>query len=159
MPRERRSRGFGLACLPNGALLIVVFIIELFIPQEAFALPSFARQTGLGCGACHTEFPQLTPFGRRFKILGYTLGRSVPEDKRVLGNNPPLPTKDQWPSDPTVPLSAQVIATLTHTATGQDTAGSAPYLKSNDNVELQTASLFYGGRHHRSYRRLCPRHL
>ena len=145
MPRESHSRGFRLAFLPNGALLVAIFILELIIPREASALPSFARQTGLGCGACHTEFPQLTPFGRRFKILGYTLGRSVPEDKRVLGDNPPFPTKDQWPSDTSLPLSVQAIASYTHTAMGQDTAGSAPYLKSNDNVELQTASLFYGG--------------
>jgi len=25
------------------------------------------------CTACHTEFPQLTPFGRFFKLTGYTL--------------------------------------------------------------------------------------
>jgi len=106
-------------------MLVFLFILlELLISQEALALPSFARQTGLGCGACHTEFPQLTPFGRRFKILGYTLGRSVPEDKRVLGNNPPFPTKDQWPSDTSLPLSVQAIASYTHTAMGQDTAGA-----------------------------------
>src|SRR5579872_188389 len=137
MPRETRSRGFRLACLPNGALLLAIFILELFIPRQASALPSFARQTGLGCGACHTEFPQLTPFGRRFKILGYTLGRSVPEDKRVLGYNSPFPSKDQVTPDASLPLSVQAIASFTHTATGQDTAGSAPFLKSNDNVELR----------------------
>ena len=40
----------------------------------AQALPSYARQTGQPCAACHTAFPELTPFGRRFKIGGYTLG-------------------------------------------------------------------------------------
>ena len=40
----------------------------------AEALPSYARQTGQPCAACHTAFPELTPFGRRFKIGGYTLG-------------------------------------------------------------------------------------
>ena len=40
----------------------------------AQALPSFARQTGQPCGTCHTDFPALTPFGRRFKLLGYTTG-------------------------------------------------------------------------------------
>ena len=39
----------------------------------AEALPSYARQTGQPCAACHTAFPELTPFGRRFKIGGYTL--------------------------------------------------------------------------------------
>src|SRR5664280_566750 len=42
--------------------------------SPANALPSFARQTGQPCGACHTDFPGLTPFGRRFKLGGYTLG-------------------------------------------------------------------------------------
>lgn len=37
------------------------------------AIPSFSRQTGLACNVCHTTFPQLTPFGRRFKLNGYTL--------------------------------------------------------------------------------------
>lgn len=36
-------------------------------------IPSFTRQTGLACNVCHTAFPQLTPFGRRFKLNGYTL--------------------------------------------------------------------------------------
>ena len=36
-------------------------------------IPSFSRQTGLACNACHTSFPQLTPFGRMFKLNGYTL--------------------------------------------------------------------------------------
>ncbi len=45
--------------------------------EEAVApsvpIPSFSRQTGLACSACHTSFPQLTPFGRLFKLNGYTM--------------------------------------------------------------------------------------
>jgi hypothetical protein len=36
-------------------------------------IPSFTRQTGLACNVCHSAFPQLTQFGRRFKLNGYTL--------------------------------------------------------------------------------------
>lgn len=36
-------------------------------------VPSFARQTGMHCAMCHYQFPQLTPFGRQFKLNGYTL--------------------------------------------------------------------------------------
>ena len=36
-------------------------------------VPSFSRQTGLPCSACHYQFAQLTPFGRLFKLNGYTL--------------------------------------------------------------------------------------
>jgi hypothetical protein len=137
-------RGFDRARLLVEASLLFASILATMFPQTAVALPSYARQTGLGCGMCHTEFPQLTPFGRRFKILGYTLGRSVPEDKRVLGNTQ-YPTKDQFPPDPTLPVSVQAIATFTHTGADQNIAGSAPNLKPNDNVEFQTASIFYGG--------------
>ena len=41
--------------------------------QSAFAVPSFSRQTGLACDVCHTVPPQLTSFGRYFKINGYVL--------------------------------------------------------------------------------------
>ena len=33
-------------------------------------LPSYARQTGLACSACHYQFLTLTPFGRKFKLNG-----------------------------------------------------------------------------------------
>jgi hypothetical protein len=36
-------------------------------------LPSYARQTGLACSACHYQFLMLTPFGRKFKLNAYTL--------------------------------------------------------------------------------------
>jgi hypothetical protein len=39
----------------------------------ARGIPSFSRQTGLACSACHYQFPQLTPFGRLFKLNGYSL--------------------------------------------------------------------------------------
>ncbi len=37
----------------------------------AHAVPSFARQTGMACQACHTVFPEPTPFGRAFKLNAY----------------------------------------------------------------------------------------
>jgi hypothetical protein len=43
------------------------------IATRAEAVPSFARQTGQACAACHTTFPELTAFGRSFKLNGYTL--------------------------------------------------------------------------------------
>ena len=54
------------------AVAAILLTIEFTSPAQA--LPSFARQTGQPCGTCHTDFPALTPFGRRFKLLGYTTG-------------------------------------------------------------------------------------
>lgn len=59
----------------------VVAIGAIVFPQDAQALPSFARQTGQNCVACHAggQFPELTPYGRMFKMTGYTIGeRTVP---------------------------------------------------------------------------------
>ena len=52
---------------------LACFLTVGFAPP-AQALPSFARQTGQPCGTCHTDFPYPTPYGRRFKLLGYTVG-------------------------------------------------------------------------------------
>ncbi len=41
--------------------------------MPAWAVPSFARQTGLSCNVCHYDPPELTAFGRAFKLNGYTL--------------------------------------------------------------------------------------
>jgi hypothetical protein len=45
--------------------------------ESSFAVahmtPSFARQTGLACSACHTHYPELTAMGRAFKLNGYVL--------------------------------------------------------------------------------------
>ena len=37
------------------------------------AVPSYARQTGLPCASCHYTYPELTAFGRAFKLNGYTI--------------------------------------------------------------------------------------
>ena len=56
-------------------------LLALLLPLTASALPVFARQTGQNCVACHAggQFPELTPYGRLFKLTGYTIGeRTVP---------------------------------------------------------------------------------
>jgi hypothetical protein len=39
-------------------------------PRTAAAIPVFARIYDKPCGACHTVFPQLNPFGERFRAQG-----------------------------------------------------------------------------------------
>ncbi|MGO9869484.1 MAG: hypothetical protein ACLPJY_17720, partial [Rhodomicrobium sp.] len=55
----------GLFILAAGAILQ---------PRSASAVPAYARQTGQPCSTCHTMWPELTPFGRQFKLMGYTSG-------------------------------------------------------------------------------------
>jgi hypothetical protein len=64
------------------SVIILIYVAPLLIvltisvsPREAMALPLYARQTGQPCATCHTAFLELTPFGRRFKLGGYTLAQ------------------------------------------------------------------------------------
>jgi len=65
-----------------GRLIILLTLVQgLAIPLKANAVPAFARQTGQNCVACHAggQFPELTQFGRLFKLSGYTIGtRHIP---------------------------------------------------------------------------------
>ena len=75
----------------------------------AHGIPSFARQTGLACSACHYQFLTLTPFGRKFKLNGYT-----------LTNLPLLVEKDSANGgrlglSPFSLLSAMVTTSVSHT--------------------------------------------
>jgi hypothetical protein len=54
----------------RNTVLVAVGLLMVSWSQAA-AIPSFARQTGFDCTACHTAFPELTPLGRVFKLNGY----------------------------------------------------------------------------------------
>ncbi|MFI5113402.1 MAG: hypothetical protein ACHP9S_11275, partial [Terriglobales bacterium] len=60
------------AWFPRGAALAAL-LVGIISAQPAQALPLFARQTGMACMACHTNYPELTHFGRMFKLQGYQL--------------------------------------------------------------------------------------
>jgi hypothetical protein len=106
-----------------GAVLLVA-ILAVAGRHDADALPSYARQTGQQCAACHNGFPELTPYGRLFKLNGYTF----------TGGQTDLP-----------PLAMMVISSYTHTQAGQ-AGGAAPSYGPNNNFALDAVSLFYGGR-------------
>ncbi|MGO9943636.1 MAG: hypothetical protein ACLPIC_12840 [Rhodoblastus sp.] len=73
----RRATAFWGAA-PSALLLALV--VNCGVADKAAAIPAFARQTGQTCSTCHTAFPQLTPFGRRFKLGGYTAGGGDTKD-------------------------------------------------------------------------------
>ncbi len=68
-----------------------IFIgIGFLLVPEATAVPSYARQTGLACNACHYTPPELNPAGRMFKLMGYTDKKkkdevTAPADKKHAG--------------------------------------------------------------------------
>ena len=105
----------------------------LLTSRLAQAVPSFARQTGLECVACHVSWPELTPVGRQFKLGGYTLMQSA------NGERPWFPTRSDGPP-PKLPLAAmlQLSATNTSSTTGADPSN----FPRNNSAALQQLSLF-----------------
>jgi hypothetical protein len=109
---------------------IWIFIFALMgvlvgLPRTALAVPSFATQTGLPCAQCHVMAfgPQLTEFGRQFKLNGYTFKR---QDGAL-----------------NIPLSLTAIAAYNNVSK----AAPAPSpFSDKDNFYLQSASVYFAGR-------------
>jgi hypothetical protein len=118
-------------------LILGAFFASLIsggLTGAAEAVPSFARQTGLACEACHTVFPQLTPFGRIFKASGYTISNTskvqdIDRTQRYLMSLSNVP-----------PISAMVIASTGSVAKAADSQSE----KTSTDFPQQF-SLFYAG--------------
>ena len=65
-----------VSVLVQNTVILIIALLSLGMLNQAKALPTFARQTGQSCVACHAggQFPELTPYGRMFKLTGYTIG-------------------------------------------------------------------------------------
>lgn len=98
--------------------------LGLLAASPAAAVPAFAVQTGAPCESCHVGGfgPQLTPFGREFKLGGYTL------------------RSNKW----NVPLSAMLMGSYVQTKKDQNPP-PAPGYSANDNVVLDQISIFVAG--------------
>jgi hypothetical protein len=102
--------------------ILAAALLEAGGPAQA--VPSYARQTGQPCATCHVGAfgPQLTQFGREFKMNGYVWNDG--------GNH--------------VPLAGMIQASLTHTSADQP-GGAAPGFASNNNAAIDQTSLFISG--------------
>jgi hypothetical protein len=113
----------------------------LLAPSSAQAVPSFARQTGFACEACHTVFPELTPFGRRFKLNAYTID-NLPQVSGITANREQTLALNQLP-----PLSFMLQMSYTSTkAALPDPAVTGALAKNGQVLVPQQASLFYAGK-------------
>ena len=109
--------------------------LVLGLTRPAYGIPSFARQVGADCRTCHTMWPDLNPFGRRFKLSGYTMSRSAK------------------PYELPPPVSGAAQVSFSRTASPQPDgfipANWATHSASAGNDVFgvpQAASLYYGGR-------------
>lgn len=126
---ERESMG-SLALMKSivpGRFLRIAFLLLSCagIAQNAWAVPSYNRQTGQNCVACHAggQFPELTPYGRMFKLTGYTIGTRA------------------------LPLAAMGVVSYNKTANTSDPAGDARAdFPKDGNVIFSTGSVFLAGK-------------
>jgi len=95
----------------------------LAFSAPAEAIPLFARQTGHNCQACHISYPELTAYGREFKLNGYTFG----EGQKV-------------------PLAVAFMAEYAHIGDNTNHADGSTVCPSCDKSELVQWSIFYGGK-------------
>src|SRR5258708_32928402 len=109
---------------------VLLLVLALRFHPRAVAVPSFARQTGLSCNMCHSNPPELTAFGRKFKINGYSMVDLKP-DATIDGNNLKI--------NRYFPFSAMIILSDAASAKGQPGT-------QNGSVQFpQALSLFLSG--------------
>ncbi len=106
------------------ALLALTILVLALLPGSAQAIPAFNRQTGQNCVACHAggQFPELTPYGRLFKMTGYTIGQR------------------------TVPISAMAVASYSRVANTSKSDDPSGDFQKNGSAIFATASLLLGGK-------------
>jgi hypothetical protein len=126
------------------ARILVPVLVGLAAPA-AQAVPSFARQTGMACEACHTVWPELTHFGRVFKANGYILDNL----KQVRGVSAQKEEMLSLASLPPLSLMAQVSFTQVAKALPDSDPNVAANGGSAQNGTVafpQQVSLFYAGK-------------
>lgn len=123
-------------------LVAVCVVSVVFASTQAWAVPSFARQTGLSCSGCHTVFPELTPLGRQFKAGGYTMS-STPQVSE--GGQDEHRATLEMPAN--APLGVMALVGFTHTARAQQVGPEGAEAARNDDLSLpQQFSIFYAGK-------------
>ena len=110
------------------AVTICAAWLACLAPERAHAVPAFAAQTGMPCTACHVGAfgPELTPYGRTFKIDGYAVagGSGIASQ---------------------IPLSAMLLGSYTNTNRNQPGPASTNF-GSNGNFAMDQISVFLAGR-------------
>src|SRR5947209_11440202 len=105
----------------------------LMSSRPSQAVPSYSRQTGLACSACHYAPPELNAFGRKFKLEGYTFATKPEISEEKKGHNASLNLLEAFP--------LSVVFDTSFTSTKAPQPGTQ-----NGNFEFpQAVSLFLAG--------------
>jgi hypothetical protein len=123
------------------ALGLIALVV--LMPAPARATPGYARQAGLACEACHTVFPELTPFGREFKLNAYTF--SNVRQLQAINEQ----SQSTLALNELAPLAVQVQGSFTslgHAVPDQGAPAVTDLSQKNDTEFPQALSLFYTGK-------------
>lgn len=110
-------------------IMSLTMVLAALWANPAEAIPLFNRQTGQNCMACHAggQFPELTAYGRLFKMTGYTLGQRVKAPVSVM--------------------AVASMAKMSNTTNGDPAVVADPaFSYKNGDPIFATASLFLGGK-------------
>ncbi len=119
-----RRIGNGISTNTSVATAMILLVTGVALAPVANAVPSFASQTGMPCARCHTigYGPALTPYGRQFKLNGFTFGDGKP-----------------------LPVALMLQGGYTRTS-GDLPEAPADHTSVNDNLSLDQVSVFFAGR-------------
>jgi hypothetical protein len=129
------------AWLQRASALAALLVLGVMTTLPAQALPLFARQTGMACLACHTVYPELTHFGRMFKLNGYQLDNG--KDLQMITDEGELTLG--LPAIPNLALFIMASYTSLGKALPDSSIAGAHSLSSAVNFPQQV-SLLYGGK-------------
>lgn len=104
--------------------------LVLAVPN-ANAIPSMARQTGYECSKCHTVFPELTRFGRQFKLGAYAM------------------SSEKWDAAPfleRIPVAGLLQVSRTQTKNTHSPDAMPENFDRDRETIVQTAGFYYGGK-------------
>ena len=113
--------------------LFCAFALVMVNGHAAYAIPSFSAQTNQPCSACHVGAfgPQLKPYGRDFKLNGYT-SSDRPNDNIV----------DNWYER----VTTSVWTSFNRTDKNIDPSPGGKGYGPNDNFSFDQAAVYFGGR-------------
>jgi hypothetical protein len=132
------SRAFVLDAMR--AATVAILLVQAPV---VLAVPSFARQTGMACEACHTVYPELTHFGRVFKANGYVLDNL----KQVRDVNAKKEQLLELAQTPPLSIMVQVSYSQLKTALPDESNPNLKGVAQNGTAGFpQQLSLFYAGK-------------
>ena len=129
---------------PSWRLLLLPLVGGL-LAQTAHAVPSFARQTGMACEACHTMYPELTDFGRAFKMNGYTITGMQQVESKGGDSSAALKINEIPPLSLMLQTSVSRVANVDKNVTTGGVTTNGPVAQQISAQFPQQLSLFFAG--------------